>query len=116
MFPVREEEKDEEAISDASIQRRLRRVHAQASGYEIHHRTLYAVHQRVAQSYRKGRCFLAGDAAHLNNPLGGMGMNGGIHDAFNLAREARGGDRADAPAKTSSTATSASAGRSRWST
>jgi 3-(3-hydroxy-phenyl)propionate hydroxylase len=87
MFPVREEEKDEEAISDASIQRRLRRVHASASGYEIHHRTLYAVHQRVAQSYRKGRCFLAGDAAHLNNPLGGMGMNGGVHDAFNLAEK-----------------------------
>jgi 3-(3-hydroxy-phenyl)propionate hydroxylase len=87
MFPVREEEKDAEAISDASIQRRLRRVHALASGYEIHHRTLYAVHQRVAQSYRKGRCFLAGDAAHLNNPLGGMGMNGGIHDAFNLAEK-----------------------------
>ena len=87
MFPVREEEKDEEAISDASIQHRLRRVHARASGYDIHHRTLYAVHQRVAQSYRKGRCFLAGDAAHLNNPLGGMGMNGGIHDAFNLAEK-----------------------------
>ena len=31
-----------------------------------------------------GRIFLAGDAAHLNNPLGGMGMNGGIHDAVNL--------------------------------
>ncbi|HEV8106293.1 MAG TPA: FAD-dependent monooxygenase, partial [Burkholderiales bacterium] len=72
--------------SDASIQRRLRRVHAGFSG-EIRHRTLYAVHQRVAQGYRKGRCFLAGDAAHLNNPLGGMGMNGGIHDAFNLAEK-----------------------------
>ena len=87
MFPVREEEEDEEAISNDSIQRRLRRVHACASGYEIRHRTLYAVHQRVAQSYRKGRCFLAGDAAHLNNPLGGMGMNGGIHDAFNIAEK-----------------------------
>jgi len=87
MFPVREEEKDEEAISEASIQRRLHRVHASPAGYEIRHRTLYSVHQRVAQSYRKGRCFLAGDAAHLNNPLGGMGMNGGIHDAFNLAEK-----------------------------
>jgi 3-(3-hydroxy-phenyl)propionate hydroxylase len=86
MFPVREEEQDDETRSDASIQRRLRRVHAGFSG-EIRHRTLYAVHQRVAQGYRKGRCFLAGDAAHLNNPLGGMGMNGGIHDAFNLAEK-----------------------------
>jgi 3-(3-hydroxy-phenyl)propionate hydroxylase len=53
----------------------------------VRHRTLYAVHQRVAQTYRKGRCFLAGDAAHLNNPLGGMGMNGGIHDGFNIAQK-----------------------------
>jgi 3-(3-hydroxy-phenyl)propionate hydroxylase len=38
----------------------------------------------VADNFQKGRCFLAGDAAHINNPLGGMGMNGGIHDALNL--------------------------------
>ncbi len=43
------------------------------------------MHERVAESYVKGRVFLAGDAAHINNPLGGMGMNGGVHDAFNLA-------------------------------
>ena len=87
MFPVREDEKDEEALSDDSIQRRLRRVSPFSTSYEVRHRTLYAVHQRVAQTYRQGRCFLAGDAAHLNNPLGGMGMNGGIHDAFNLAEK-----------------------------
>ena len=43
------------------------------------------MHQRVAARYRQGRSFLAGDAAHINNPLGGMGMNGGIHDGYNLA-------------------------------
>jgi 3-(3-hydroxy-phenyl)propionate hydroxylase len=43
------------------------------------------VHQRVANTFRAGRAFLIGDAAHINNPLGGMGMNGGIHDAVNLA-------------------------------
>src|SRR5262249_34679907 len=49
------------------------------------------VHQRVAKTYRAGRVLLAGDAAHINNPLGGMGMNGGIHDAVNLTdRLARG--------------------------
>ncbi len=42
------------------------------------------MHQRVAKTFRQGRAFLAGDAAHINNPLGGMGMNGGIHDAINL--------------------------------
>ena len=87
MFPVRQDEKDEEAMSEESLQRRLRRVHPLSSDYEVRHRTLYSVHQRVAETYRKGRCFLAGDAAHLNNPLGGMGMNGGIHDAFNLAQK-----------------------------
>jgi 3-(3-hydroxy-phenyl)propionate hydroxylase len=53
--------------------------------YEIAHRSIYHVHQRVAKSFRHGRVLLAGDAAHVNNPLGGMGMNGGIQDAFNLA-------------------------------
>ncbi len=48
------------------------------------HRTIYRVHQRVAERYDHGRVLLAGDAAHLNNPLGGLGMNSGIHDAVNL--------------------------------
>ena len=87
MFPTRAEESEADILSGASIERRLQRVHAKAGRYEIAHRTLYSVHQRVAQSYRRGRVFLAGDAAHLNNPLGGMGMNGGIHDAFNLAEK-----------------------------
>ena len=52
---------------------------------ETEHRTCYRVHQRVAKSFRRGRVVLAGDSAHLNNPLGGFGMNSGIHDAINLA-------------------------------
>jgi 3-(3-hydroxy-phenyl)propionate hydroxylase len=51
------------------------------------HRTVYRVHQRVAQSFRAGRVLLIGDAAHLNNPLGGLGMNCGIHDALNLVEK-----------------------------
>jgi 3-(3-hydroxy-phenyl)propionate hydroxylase len=57
----------------------------QSEPYKIAHRSIYHVHQRVAKSFRHGRVLLAGDAAHVNNPLGGMGMNGGIQDAFNLA-------------------------------
>ena len=53
--------------------------------YEVTHRTAYRVHERVASTYVNGRMLIAGDAAHVNNPLGGMGLNGGIHDAFNLA-------------------------------
>ena len=85
MFPTRPEEEDEVILSDATAQRRLTRVYDAGAPYEVKHKTLYRVHQRVAARYRAGRCFLAGDAAHINNPLGGMGMNGGIHDAHNLA-------------------------------
>jgi 3-(3-hydroxy-phenyl)propionate hydroxylase len=85
MFPTAAEEQDADILSDDGIERRLQRVWTKSGRYEIVHRTLYPVHQRVAATYRKGRAFLAGDAAHLNNPLGGMGMNGGIHDAFSLA-------------------------------
>ena len=53
--------------------------------WEIVHRNLYVTHQRVAATFRKGRVLLAGDAAHVNNPIGGMGLNGGIQDAVNLA-------------------------------
>jgi 3-(3-hydroxy-phenyl)propionate hydroxylase len=54
---------------------------------ETVHRTIYRVHQRVAERYDHGRVLLIGDAAHLNNPLGGLGMNSGIHDAINLAEK-----------------------------
>ncbi len=85
MFPTRPEESDASVLSDASVERRLQRVLPTGQPYPVRHRTLYPVHQRVAERYRRGRAFLAGDAAHINNPLGGMGMNGGIHDGYNLA-------------------------------
>ena len=85
MFSTRPEETDEDVLSDISIGRRMRRVLDRAEPYRVAHRALYRVHQRVAARYRDGRVFLAGDAAHINNPLGGMGLNGGIHDAVSLA-------------------------------
>ncbi|MGK3989230.1 FAD-dependent monooxygenase [Sorangium sp. So ce136] len=45
----------------------------------------YRLHHRVATQLRKGRVFLAGDAAHIHSPAGGQGMNTGIQDAYNLA-------------------------------
>jgi 3-(3-hydroxy-phenyl)propionate hydroxylase len=86
-------------LSDGWIQDRLHHMAPHDADYEIIHRTLYRVHQRVARTYRRGRVLLAGDAAHINNPLGGMGMNGGIHDAWNLADKLiriHGGGDADA--------------------
>ena len=85
LFPTKEDENDDETVSDSSTQARLQGVYGKPEPYQIVHRTIYRVHQRVAKQYRLGRAFLAGDSAHLNNPLGGMGMNGGVHDAINLA-------------------------------
>jgi len=53
----------------------------------IVHQSVYRVHQRVAQQFRKHRVLLAGDSAHVNNPLGGFGLNSGIHDAMNLTEK-----------------------------
>ncbi|UUX94483.1 NAD(P)/FAD-dependent oxidoreductase [Aquabacterium sp. J223] len=85
LFPTPPQETDEEVMSGLTIERRLQGLLAQPRPYEVVHRTLYKVHQRIARQFRKGRVLLAGDAAHINNPLGGMGMNGGVHDAFNLS-------------------------------
>ncbi|KXI30463.1 FAD-dependent oxidoreductase [Paraglaciecola hydrolytica] len=74
-------------LSEDYIQQRLQHLYAKEGDYDIGHRTLYNVHQRVAETYFNGRAVLAGDSCHLNNPLGGMGMNGGLHDAFNLAQK-----------------------------
>ncbi len=78
----------ETLLSDDYIEAALQRIWKKDTPYDIHHRTLYHVHQRVAETYRIGRrVLLAGDAAHVNNPLGGMGMNGGVHDAVNACEK-----------------------------
>jgi 2-polyprenyl-6-methoxyphenol hydroxylase-like FAD-dependent oxidoreductase len=79
----------EDALQDEAIERQLQRVVARPGRYAISHRRAYRIHQRVADTYRRGHVLLAGDAAHLNSPSGGMGMNGGIHDAFNLSGKLR---------------------------
>ncbi len=84
MFPVAAHESDELALSPAFAQSLMATIVPGLSNYEIAHVTLYRVHQRVAAMFALARTFLVGDAAHINNPLGGMGMNGGIHDAINL--------------------------------
>jgi 3-(3-hydroxy-phenyl)propionate hydroxylase len=94
LFPT-QDESDEQILSEESTQQRLHGVFPWEKPYETVHRTLYRVHQRVATKYRVGRVFLAGDAAHINNPLGGMGMNGGIHDALNLCNKIIRGENLD---------------------
>lgn len=97
MFPIAADMSDDAALDPAYGQRCLDRVVPGAGLFEIAHRTLYRVHQRVATTFRAGRVMLAGDAAHINNPLGGMGMNGGIHDAVNLTGRLSGVWRGELP-------------------
>ena len=86
LFPVQAELSDADVTSPERAERLLQGAAARAEPYEVSHRTAYRVHERVASTYVQGRLLIAGDAAHVNNPLGGMGLNGGIHDAFNLCR------------------------------
>lgn len=75
--------------------------HPQDLQYFLHHRTgnktkftidriqwfsTFQVQYRLAAAYQKGNAFLAGDAAHIHSPIGGQGMNMGIHDAYHLAQ------------------------------
>ncbi len=85
VFNTREDESDGEALSGASVRARLGRVHVPEGERTALHLNLYKVHQRVAQRFRVGRVFLCGDAAHVNNPIGGLGLNSGIHEAWHLA-------------------------------
>ncbi|MEP5938202.1 MAG: NAD(P)/FAD-dependent oxidoreductase [Erythrobacter sp.] len=90
---------DEELTSEAKKNQVFDDLIGNGADVQTEHRTIYRVHQRVAKSFREGRVAIIGDAAHLNNPLGGFGMNSGIHDAFSLGeklvRIIRGGEPAD---------------------
>jgi 3-(3-hydroxy-phenyl)propionate hydroxylase len=85
VFPTPPKTAAETLLDYAGAQQRLQGFVHSITPYEIVHTNLYTVHQRVAATYRVGRVLIAGDAAHVNNPLGGMGMNFGIHDAVSLA-------------------------------
>jgi 3-(3-hydroxy-phenyl)propionate hydroxylase len=87
VFPADSSLSEEHLLSDAAIQQRLQKFFPATQPYEIVHRNLYVTHQRVAATFRAGRVLLAGDAAHVNNPIGGMGLNSGIQDAANLSEK-----------------------------
>jgi 3-(3-hydroxy-phenyl)propionate hydroxylase len=87
VYPTNPDMSEAELMSDVSVQARMQKFFPASKPYEIVHRNLYVTHQRVADTFRKGRVLLAGDSAHINNPIGGMGLNGGIQDAANLAEK-----------------------------
>ena len=87
IMPIQSEETDEIALSPERIESRLQKFFPKSGRYEIEYVNVYGAHQCVAATFRRGRVLLAGDSAHVNNPIGGMGMNGGIHDGINLAEK-----------------------------
>ena len=84
-FPSREGEDDETALSDEIAEARMANFLGQPGATVKLQRSIWNIHQRVADDFRKGRIILAGDSAHINSPMGGMGMNSGVQDAMNLA-------------------------------
>ena len=86
-FPCEPGLPDDALLDPAAVERRMQGFLEKPSAYEIRYQSIYRVHQRVAAEWRRGRVILAGDAAHLNNPLGGFGLNSGIHDAVNLGEK-----------------------------
>ena len=85
LHPLAEQPLEEEAQPER-IQKRLHGLFGAEHRFELQEIRPYRVHKRLASRWRKDRLFIAGDAAHLNNPKGGMGMNGGIHDAMCLCQ------------------------------
>ncbi|MGB7258115.1 MAG: FAD-dependent monooxygenase [Pseudolabrys sp.] len=85
VFPTLPGQTDEAVLNETATESRLQKFFPNDERYEIVHRNIYRVHQRVAARFREGRVFLAGDSAHVNNPIGGLGLNCGIHDAAHLA-------------------------------
>jgi 3-(3-hydroxy-phenyl)propionate hydroxylase len=85
--PVSAAVTDEQVLTNAYAQRLLARILPDGTQPNVTHTSVYSVHQRVARDFRAGRVVLAGDAAHVNNPLGGFGLNSGIMDAINLGEK-----------------------------
>ena len=79
--------KDEGSILYEEIEQKIKEevVPLELDIHDIEWFSTYKVHTRRAERFFKGRCFLAGDAAHIHSPAGGQGMNTGIQDAYNLA-------------------------------
>jgi 3-(3-hydroxy-phenyl)propionate hydroxylase len=90
-YPIPPEAIDEEELRPEAMQKQLAILLESANPtppdglFPLKYASIYKVHQRVAQRFVTGRLIVAGDAAHVNNPLGGLGLNGSVHDAVNLS-------------------------------
>ena len=87
VFPADASENESVTLSDAAVHARMQKFFPLPRKHDIVHRNLYSIHQRVAATFTKGRVLLAGDSAHVNNSIGGMGLNGGLQDGANAAEK-----------------------------
>ena len=84
-FMLHADEDAEAMLDEARIRTWMRERVAGDAALPIVRKVVYTFHARMAHAWRKGRVFLAGDAAHLSPPFAGQGMNSGVRDACNLA-------------------------------
>lgn len=88
-YPTDPEVPEADVLDGKAIQPRLAKILEHVSGtpdrFDLKYASTYRVHQRVAGRFFGGRAIIAGDAAHINNPLGGFGLNGSVHDSVNLS-------------------------------
>lgn len=84
-FPTDPRAEEQALLRPEALQAQMQKFLPTGKPFDIVGSNLYVVHQRVAAKFRIGRAILAGDSAHVNNPIGAMGMNSGVHDAINLA-------------------------------
>jgi 3-(3-hydroxy-phenyl)propionate hydroxylase len=87
LFPIKPNESEEEVQAPERIEALLQKFFPKTGRYNVESVSVYGLHQLVAATFRKGRILLAGDSAHVNNPLGGIGMNSGMHDGINVAEK-----------------------------
>ncbi|WP_157842958.1 FAD-dependent oxidoreductase [Bacillus sp. FJAT-44742] len=86
LYPVKPDTPEKEALDPHNIQKTIQKALNTTDHFPIVENTIYRIHQRVADKFYNGRVVLVGDAAHLNSPMGGLGLNSGIHDAVDLSR------------------------------
>ena len=84
-FPENEERREGEILYDEIERQIIKDTNLKLDISNVQWFSVYRVHSRRVNSFSKGRCFLAGDSAHIHTPAGGQGMNTGIQDGYNLA-------------------------------
>lgn len=84
-FPEGHEKDENEILFDEIEQQVASDTSLRFDITKVHWNSVYKVHSRAVERFSSGRCFLAGDAAHIHTPAGAQGMNTGIQDGYNLA-------------------------------